>query len=68
MPNSINFYEGIFLHVIPVRITVPCLHTGSPRDTPEGKWVLGGGIEIPCIKKSVCYGRIDQKSYLHKKK
>ena len=25
MPNSINFYTGIFLHVIPVRITVPCL-------------------------------------------
>ena len=23
MPNSIDFYEGIFLHVIPVRIIVP---------------------------------------------
>ena len=23
MPNSITFYKGIFLHVIPVRIIVP---------------------------------------------
>ena len=23
MPNSIHFYKGIFLHVIPGRITVP---------------------------------------------
>ena len=23
MPNSIDFYKGIFLHVIPVRIIVP---------------------------------------------
>ena len=22
--------------------------TGSSRDAPEGKWVLGGGIKIPC--------------------
>ena len=39
--------------------------TGSPRDAPEGKWVLGGGIEIPCTYK--VYGRIDQKSCLRKK-
>ena len=25
--------------------------TGSPRDASEGKWVLGGGIEIPCTYK-----------------
>ena len=24
IPNSIDFYKGIFLHVIPVRIIVPC--------------------------------------------
>ena len=24
MPNSIDFYKGIFLHVIPVRVKVPC--------------------------------------------
>ena len=24
MPNSIDFYRGIFLHVIPVCIIVPC--------------------------------------------
>ena len=39
--------------------------TGSPRDAPEGKWALDGGIEIPCTYK--VYGRIDQKSYLRKK-
>ena len=38
---------------------------GSPRDAPEGKWVLSGGIEIPCTYKM--YGKIDQKSYLRKK-
>ena len=25
--------------------------TGLPRDTPERKWVLGGGIEIPSTYK-----------------
>ena len=39
--------------------------TGSPRDVPEGKWVVGGGVEIPCTCK--VYGRINQKSYLRKK-
>ena len=39
--------------------------TGSPRDAPDGKWVLGGEIEIPCTYK--VYEWIDQKSYLHKK-
>ena len=24
MPNSIDFYKGIFLHIIPVQIIVPC--------------------------------------------
>ena len=27
MPNSINFYKGISLHVISVRIIVPCIST-----------------------------------------
>ena len=36
----------------------------SQRDAPEEKWVLRGGIEIPCTYK--VYGKIDQKSYLHK--
>ena len=40
--------------------------TGSPRDASEGKWVLVGGLEIPCTQKA--YGRIDQKSQLRKKK
>ena len=34
--------------------------TGSPRDVPEGKWVLAGGIEIPHTYK--VYGRIDQRN------
>ena len=39
--------------------------TGSLSDAPEGKWVFAGGIEIPCTYE--VYGRIDQKSFLHKK-
>ena len=23
--------------------------TGHPSDAAEGKWTLGGGIEVPCI-------------------
>ena len=30
MPNSIDFYKRILLHVIPVRITVPCVKEGLP--------------------------------------
>ena len=29
MPNSINFYKGIVLHVFPVRGIVPCLDYGD---------------------------------------
>ena len=32
-PNSINFYKGIFLHVIPVPITVPWLTDYNMRNT-----------------------------------
>ena len=33
MRNSIDFYKGIFLHVIPVRIIVPCLETSKVKKT-----------------------------------
>ena len=33
MPNSIYFYKVTFLHVIPVRITVPCLNQQTLRKT-----------------------------------
>ena len=39
--------------------------TGLPRDALEGKWVLGGGIEMLCTYK--VYRRIDQKSYPRKR-
>ena len=32
MPNSIDFYKRIFLHVIPVRFIVPCLKRMLYRD------------------------------------
>ena len=35
--------------------------TRTPRNAPEGKWVLSGGIEILCTYK--VSGRIHQKSY-----
>ena len=25
--------------------------TGHPRDAAEGKWTLGGGVEVPCIDR-----------------
>ena len=39
--------------------------TGSPRDVSEGKWLFGGGIEIPCTYK--VYGRIYQENYMCQK-
>ena len=39
---------------------------GSTGDAPEGKWILGGGIEIPC-KHKVYEGIGPKKNYLLKK-
>ena len=39
--------------------------TGLPRDAPEGKWTLGGGIEIPCTY--TLYGLKKNKQELRKK-
>lgn len=30
-------------------LSVEAKVTGDPRDAAEGKWMLGGGIEVPCI-------------------
>ena len=38
--------------------------TGLPRESPEGQWVLSGGIEIPCSFE--VYRRIDRKSSVQK--
>ena len=35
MPNSINFYKGILLHVIPVRIIVPWFKVHLPYNEKE---------------------------------
>ena len=35
-----------------------------PREAPEGKWTLGGGIEIPCIYK--LYGLKKNKRFVRK--
>ena len=29
-------------------ITITGTVTGSPREAPEGRWVPGGGLELPC--------------------
>ena len=39
--------------------------TGSPRDAPEAKWLLGGVIEIQRSHK--VYGKINQKAICAKK-
>ena len=31
--------------------SVECEVTGHSRDAAEGKWRLGGGIEVPCISR-----------------
>ena len=53
MPNSIDFYKGIFLRVIPVYIIFPCLDETTEHETRESlpgrahsesqnlQWVLG---------------------------
>ena len=32
-----------------IMLSVEAEVTGHPRDATEGKWTLGGGIEVPCI-------------------
>ena len=32
-----------------IMLSVEAEVTGHLRDTTEGKWTLGGGIEVPCI-------------------
>ena len=44
---------------------IDAIVTGEPRDAPEGKWVLGGGSEIPCCYK--VYGFKKNKSEIRKK-
>ena len=35
IPNSTDFYKGYFLHVIPVRIIVPCYKLGQESTQPK---------------------------------
>ena len=67
MTDKIKWIEIRYLPV-PLRSWIPHFEggvTGPARGVPEEKWILGGGIEIPCTYK--VYGWIDQKSYLCKK-
>ena len=45
MPNSTNFYERIFLHVIPIRIIVSCPNTEKAAE--HLPWTL-----LLCAKKN----------------
>ena len=53
MPNSVDFYKGIFLHVIPVRIIVPWSNlpkqTGSEECAHSTTFVTR--VRIPSIKQ-----------------
>ena len=41
---------------------ITCIITGQSKKAPEGTWVLGGGIELPC--RYFLYGpKISQKVY-----
>lgn len=41
---------------------ITCVITGQERRAPEGTWVLGGGIELPCIY--YLYGPKTQRKYV----
>ena len=35
--------------------------TGHSRDAFEGKWTLGGGIEVPCIYMQILWSQKEQR-------
>ena len=52
MPNAKDFYKGIFLHVIPVRIIVPWSDV-SPVRQPK-KYKTGLVIRAAAARLSIC--------------
>ena len=51
MPKSIDFCKGIFLHIIPVRIIVPCFYTVVEIDRllpPNFSVTYRSSMLVPC--------------------
>lgn len=40
--------EVLYQPLLNKNVVVSCRVTGQSRSAPEGVWVQGGGIEIPC--------------------
>ena len=40
--KSLNFMKSQRVEIMDSEVT------GDPRTAPKGRWVIGGGIEIPC--------------------
>ena len=45
-PNSTDFYKGIFLYVIPVRITVPCYKSASSGNIAKASYLFNARLRI----------------------
>ena len=62
--------DGLAMKLVPLleNSMITCMEAivkGEPRDALEGKWTLGGGIEIPCIY--ILYGSKTNKRYVRNK-
>ena len=47
LPDTLG--EVLFQHLADGNITVSAKITGQSRSAPEGTWVQGGGLKIPCF-------------------
>ena len=47
VPNSLA--EVLYKPLLEKEIKMTCRVSGQSRSAPEGVWVQGGGIEIPCV-------------------
>ena len=68
MPNSIDFYKRIFLHVIPVRIIVPCNSKASREgDIPINILKYANDTYFPILTK-VINSSIEQNKFINQLK
>ena len=53
--DTVGHVPDLLAHALPPEIsggnivTTEANVTGEPRSAPEGTWVIGGGIETPCM-------------------
>ena len=59
MSNSIDFYKGIFLHVIPARIIISCLSYRSEENRLAYKKQRNFCVTLLRKKKADCFNNLD---------